>query len=33
MTMVTWVPYCSDCDAQLPDSHTAIEAHECETNE
>ena len=29
MTMVTWIPYCMDCDEQLQDSHTAIEAHDC----
>lgn len=27
MTYVTWVPYCSMCDEQLTDSHSAIEAH------
>lgn len=30
MTAVTWVPYCMDCDKQLPDSHTEIESHKCE---
>lgn len=30
MTYVTWVPYCSMCDEQLSDSHTAIESHKCE---
>ena len=28
MTYVTWVPYCSMCDEQLHDSHSAIEAHD-----
>ena len=29
MTYVTWIPYCSMCDEQLEDSHTAIESHLC----
>ena len=29
MTYVNWVPYCSMCDEQLTDSHSAIEAHIC----
>jgi hypothetical protein len=30
MTNVTYVPYCSDCDAQLIDMQSYIENHECE---
>jgi hypothetical protein len=30
MTYVNWVPYCSMCDEQLQDSHSAIEAHDAE---
>jgi len=30
MTMVTWIPYCSDCDEQLIDIPSKIEEHECE---
>lgn len=33
MTYVNWVPYCSMCDEQLSDSHTAIENHKCEGEE
>lgn len=32
-TNVCWIPYCMDCDEQLSDSHTAIEAHECPEQE
>jgi hypothetical protein len=33
MTYVTWVPFCSMCDEQLSDSHSAIEAHDCPNDE